>query len=127
MPSAAPKQYEVLAPVVRVDQHTGSAEIDLMTTQGVIQLLLGADVLLHLQDRIGKTLAQAHYGGLRMLPVVVGCHGLEASIGRSQLQIRLVLEDGSEARLPIQESALAKLNAVLTGWFSEQEDQEEND
>jgi hypothetical protein len=107
-----------------VDAGTGSATILCTTDQEPIQLYLPADVLLFLQEQIAQRLAQARHDGLRMLPVAVGCHGLEASIGRSRLQIRLALEDGSEGRLPIQESALHHLNKILTDWFSDQDKEE---
>jgi hypothetical protein len=118
------KELEVFAPFVSVDAGTGSATIRCTTDQGPIQLNLAANVFLFLRDQSAQRLAEARHGGLYMLPSVVGCHGLEASIGRSQLQIRLVLETGSEGRLPIQESALLRLKNDLVGWFAEQEDQE---
>jgi hypothetical protein len=123
MPVAV-REIEVKAPLVSVDAGTGSATILCTTDKEPIQLYLAADVLLLLQDQIAKRLAQARHGDLRILPAAVGCHGLEASIGRSQLQIRLALEDGSEARLPIQESALHRLNKILTDWFADQKEEE---
>jgi hypothetical protein len=121
MVNAKLMEFEVIAPVVAINA-AGSATVLCSTDQQPIQLNLAADVLLFLQEQIAKGLAEARHGGLRMLPTVEACNGLEGSIDRSQLQIRLVLEGGSEARLPIHESALAKLNAVLTGWCSEQRD-----
>jgi hypothetical protein len=119
---AKPREIEVTAPLVTIDAATGSATIRCATNQEPIQLYLAADVLLFLQDQIAKRLAEERHGGLYMLPAATGCHGLEVSIGRSQLQIRLVLEDGSEARLPIQESALLRLSKILTGWFAKDQD-----
>jgi len=113
------QEFEVLAPDLVVDPATGSAVIIAVTTKGVIRLSLAGEVLLLLRDRIAKKLAEARHGGLYVLPAVAECHGLGTSISRSQLQIRLVLEDGSEARLPIQESALRRLNKILTEWFED--------
>jgi hypothetical protein len=84
------KELEVFAPFVSVDAGTGGATIRCTTDQGPIQLNLAADVFLFLRDQIAQRLAEARHGGLYMLPSVVGYHGLEASIGRSQLQIRLI-------------------------------------
>jgi hypothetical protein len=89
----------------------------------VVRLGMAGDVFLTLRDQTVKMLAQARHGGLYMLPAVVGCHGLEASLGRSQLQIRLVLENGSEGRLPIQETALHRLNNILTDWFADRDEE----
>src|ERR1700730_6113115 len=116
------KELEVFAPFVSVDEGTGSATIRCTTDQEPIQLYLAADVFLFLRDQIAQRLAEARHDGLYMLPAVVGCHGLETSIGRSQLQIRLALENEKETRLPIQESALLRLKKILVGWFAEQED-----
>jgi hypothetical protein len=119
-----PREFEVVAPLVTVDSGTGSATIRCTTDKGPIQLYFPADVFLFLQDQIAQRLAQARHGGVRMLPAVVGCHGLEASLGRSQLQIRLVLENESEGRLPIQESALLKLHRYLEKWFADVHDED---
>ena len=119
-----PKEIEVIAPVVTVNRQTGSAAILCRTDGEPIQLNLAADVLLTLQARIEQRLAQERHGGLHMLPVAVKCLGLEAPSGLSRLQIRLLLENGSEARLPIQEFALSQLNKFLTKWFADQEDQD---
>lgn len=127
MSQAIPREYEVLAPMVAVDPATGAATISSPTDREPILLHLSGSDLLSLQDQIAKMLAQARHGGLYMLPAAVGCHGLEAGIGRSQLQIRLVLENGSEGRLPVQELALHRLNKILTDWFADQEDRNADD
>ena len=113
------QEFEVLAPDLVVDPATGNATIIAVTKKGVIRLSLAGEVLLLLRDRIAKKLAEARHGGLYMLPAVADCRGVGTSISRSQLQIRLVLEDGSEARLPIQETALRRLNKILTEWFED--------
>ena len=113
------QEFEVLAPDLVVDPATGSAVIIAATTKGVIRLSLAGEVLLLLRDRIAKKLAEALHGGLYILPAVAGCHGVGTSISRSQLQIRVVLENGSEARLPIQESGLYQLNKILSEWFTD--------
>src|SRR5262249_30002309 len=87
------QEFEVLAPDLVVDPATGNATIIAVTTKGVIRLSLAGEVLLLLRDRIAKKLAEARHGSLYMLPAVTGCHGLGTSISRSQLQLRLVLED----------------------------------
>jgi hypothetical protein len=122
-----PPEYEVRAAAVAIDAGTGSGTLGLDTDKGPMALHLPADVLLLLKVRIDHMLAQERHGGLHMLPAAVGCHGLEASLGRSQLQIRLVLENESEARLPIQEAALHHLNKILTDWFADQDKQNSQD
>jgi hypothetical protein len=116
------REIEVRRTLVSVDAGTDSATIQCITNQGPMQLYLAADVLLYLQEQIAKELAEARHNGLRILPIATGCHGLEVGPSQSLLQIRLVLEGGSEARLPIQEFALARLNRILMEWFAEDRD-----
>jgi hypothetical protein len=121
------RELEVTAPVVTVDSGTGSATIRCATNQEPIQLYLAADVLLFLQEQIAQRLAEARHGGLRILPVATGCHGLEIGGIPPRLRIRLVLEDGSEGRLPIQESALHRLNKLATDWFVDRQERDSQD
>ena len=100
--AATTPEYQILGTDVIVDAATGSAAIVAITTTGTLRLNFSGGDLLMLRDRMAKRLAEARHAGLYMLPAAEGCHGLEASLGRSRLQIRLVLEDGSEGRLPIK-------------------------
>ena len=115
------QEFEVLAPDFVVDPATGSATIIAVTTKGVIRLSLAGEVLRLLRDRIAKKLAEALHGGLYMLPPVLGSNGVRTSMGR--LQLSFLLENGLEARLPIQETALLKLKNTLVKWFVEQDEE----
>lgn len=112
----------MIAPLVSVDPKTGSATILCRTDGDPIQLYLPADVFLFLRDQIVKELAEKRHDGLYMLPAVTGCHGLDVGGIPPRLHIRLVLEDGKEGRLPIQEAALHRLQHVAAKWFADQDD-----
>ena len=120
--AATPREIEVTSAFVSVDKDTGSATV-LCKADGddLHQLYLRGDVLLLLKDRILKELAEKQNGGLYMLPPVLGSNGVRTSMGR--LQLSFLLENGLEARLPIQETALLKLKNTLVKWFVEQDEE----
>ncbi len=121
---AEAKAYQVKGAIVSVDANTGSGSIFCSTDQGSIQLDIDGAGLLMLRDQIQKQLAEKRHGGLYMLPAAEGCHGLEVAGIPPRLHIRLVLEDGKEGRLPIQEAALHRLNKIATDWFRDQDEDE---
>jgi hypothetical protein len=115
-------ELEVKGTLVVIDSATGSASIACQTNEGPIQLRMPGDVFLTLRDQMAGMLAQMRHGGLYMLPAVKGCHGLEILGIPPRLHIRLVLEDGKEGRLPIQESALSRLQKLAGDWFAEEQE-----
>ena len=119
--AATPREIEVTSAFVSVDKDTGSATVLCKADGDLQQLYLRGDVLLLLKDRILKELAEKQNGGLYMLPPVLGSNGVRASMGR--LQLSFLLENGLEARLPIQETALLKLKNALVKWFAEQDEE----
>lgn len=120
-------ELEVKGTLVIIDSATGAASIACQTDQGPIQLQMPGDVFLTLQDQMAGMLAQMRHGGLYMLPAATGCHGLEISGIPPRLHIRLVLEGEKEGRLPIQESALHRLNKVAMNWFADQQERDSQD
>jgi hypothetical protein len=120
----AMKTYKASRPPdVAVNSTTGSATLTFETDQGAIEISVEARDFFNLVERAIKQHAQARPSGLSILPTAARYLGLVDD--PTPPQIHLASEDGSEFRLPIEESALKRLSTDLTERFPENDQDED--